>query len=250
MAEITPQNIGQEVGQAAAKAVAVPAQYVQYESAQLKTYAATHYMAVFAFLGILVAGLGGYVAIRYADKLIARADAAQDHYEADKKVWQQELDNTRTQYAQIVQAQAGQSRVIVEREQSTAQTVAQVTAPNQTAQGVADNSTKYLGVTPDVTPDGKLAYLSKDVQDFIANKVNLDALQLNYDDQGTILSEEKDKNTLLQGTITAKDAQIKESEAVVKDYKAAAKASKWKKTLHGIEIGAAIVATAYLSHTF
>lgn len=236
------------IEQAAVNQAAAPLQYIQGEAFRVQSYAATHYLGVFALIALALAGLGVWGGIHYADKLIAKADARDAQYEADKKQWQEQIAANNQQILALSSAQATQTKVIVQRDQTAAQQVAQVQAPNQSAQDVADYSGKYLGVAPDVTADGKLAYQTRDVQGFITTKIDFDALQLNYKDQGTILSEETQKNTLLQGNITKLTAQNKESESVTKEYKAAAKASRWKKIGHTVEEVGIIAGTAYLAH--
>lgn len=222
--------------------------------------AAKHVTVSYFLIAVLVAILGlcsfgGYLAFKFADAQLARAEASEQRFEAAQKSWQDQL---RTDAAQRQQATAQQQiivKVVHDRDVAADNTVAQVLSPGKTAQvAIVDLGAAYKGLVHGIqqavpSADGdSIAFPVPVVQQFTATKIDRDRLAADLGDTKNTLTLEEVKTATLTTDLTGAQKTLSDCQDTVKKYKGAAKAGLFKRVVKGAGVVALVIAAAYAGH--
>lgn len=234
---------------------ATPVTALQTEvSALAQKHITVSYLLVAVLVVVLgLASVGGYLAFKFADRQIARAEVSEQRFEAAQKDFQKQLADNTAQRAQDTKQQDVIVKVVDTRDATADKTINQVLSPATTPQdaltglGSAYKGTLELSQTA-VTPDGKLSFPLHAVQEFTATKIDRDRLFADRDDIKTALGLEQDKTKSLTADLTGAKGTLSDCQDTVKKYKSAAKASVFKRVVKGAGIAVLVAASFYLGH--
>lgn len=195
----------------------------------------------YAVVGVLmvvlaVCGLGGFFAYSLYQKQLARAEAQEQRYDADRKVLTDQLAQTKTVVAADAKAQAVIVKVVHDRDASADKQIAAVTAPGKSpVDAITDLNAAYKGTLPaQITPDAQLAFPIPTVQTFTATKLDRDRLDADLGASENLLKLEKDKTTRLAADLTTSAATLKDAQKTIADYKHVAEKSGFHKFMGGV----------------
>jgi type II secretory pathway pseudopilin PulG len=241
---------------------------------ELAVLAGKHINLTYYLLGILLVviliGCGGaYLASRWVDKEISKAEASQQATLAlqqtasnEEKAWEVQYAKDNSQRTIDEQKIADLQKQLDTRDTTAAQKVQQVLQPGRTAQqAYSDLSSQYKLTSPSLvnqSPDGTeqtLTFYIPDVQQFTAAKIDDVAKTADNQDKDAEIASQADEITSLNVNITAGkqayDAEVKtetQCEKTVSDYKKAATVSKWQKFKNGAEKALLFAAGVALGH--
>ena len=105
-----------------------------------------------------------------------------------------------------------------ERDVRTQATITEVTQASRTSEQIAKDSEDYLGIRPEILPNG-LLYRPGDVQMFIATRIDRDRLEQKVKDTGDQLDLERQKTKDLSTLVEKSTVAIENSNKMVEDYK-------------------------------
>lgn len=206
---------------------------------------------------IALAGVGGWLGLKFADRQIARAEAAEKRSEQLVQNFEQQLKQDTAQRDQDTKQQQAIVKIVDTRDQSTDSKIQQVLSPKVDAQqAITDLNNAYAGQlslagTP-VTPDNRISFTVPTVQQFSATKIDRDRLFADRTDIQRSLSLEQDKTKTLNNDLLSCQVSLTGDEKTIKEWKSAAKKSKFRKFLDGAktaaEIGVALVAGYEIGH--
>lgn len=213
-----------------------------YLQQQFSALAHKHVTVSYTVIGVLVlvlalAGVGGWLALKFADKQIERAEAAEQRFEQSTKDLQTQLAASQTQRAADSAKQDVIVKVVHDTDAATDTKIQDVTKPGVTAtQAVSDLDSAYhgglnLSGTP-VTADGA-SFSTPTVQQFTATKLDRDRLSTDLTNYQGLLTIEQDKTKSLTTDLTSCQAVVKKGQDAVKEDKKAIVVTKWKKFLNG-----------------
>jgi hypothetical protein len=215
-----------------------------YLQQQLSALAHKHVSVSYTLIGVLVvvlglAGLGGWLALKFADKQIARAEATEQRFEQAQKDFQTQLATNTAQRAADTQQQGVIVKVVDTRDKSTDAKIQYVLQPKTPQQALTDLNEAYTGTvdfsnTP-VTPDGLLSFRVNAVQQFSATKIDRDRLSADLSSYKGLLNLEQNKTTTLTADLTKSETTLAACQLTVTAYKKAATLSKFRKFLNGAE---------------
>ena len=227
-----------------------------YLQQQLSTLAHKHVTVSYTLIGVLVvvlglAGFGGWVAVKFADKQLARAEAQQQRFEQQEKDYRTQLAANSAQRTADAQQQAVIVKVVDTRDKSTDAKIQYVLQPKTPQQALTDLNDAYAGSidlsnTP-VTPDNLLLSFSvPTVQKFSATKLDRDRLSADLSNYKGLLKIEQDKTTSLTADLGTVNGTLATCKTTVQTYEKAAKVGRFKKFLHAaggtaVTIGAAVI---------
>lgn len=215
-----------------------------YFQQQLSTLAHKHVTVSYTLIAVLVvvlglAGFGGWLALKFADKQIARAEATEQRFEQAQKDFQTQLAANSAQRAADTQQQAAIVKIVDTRDKGADAKIQYVLQPKTPQQALTDLGEAYAGSidlsnTP-VTPDNYLSFPVKTVQQFSATKIDRDRLFADRDDIKKQLFLEQDKTKTLTADLKKSEDTLGTCKQTVADYKKAATVSKFRKFLGGAE---------------
>lgn len=244
---------------APAAAVLTPEQQIQAVLvSQLSALAHKHATVSYGLIAVLVvflalAGLGGYFGLKLYDKEIARAEAANQRYEQDKKELATELATNTAQRATDTQQQGVIVKVVHDTDSSTDAKIAQVLQPKTPQEALSDLDSAYSGSldlknTP-VDPAGStLTFSIPTVQQFSATKLDRNRLSADLSNYQGLLKLEQDKTTTLTADLKKSGDTLGTCQTTVDDYKKAAKVGKFKKFLHGAGVTTVAIVAAVVGY--
>jgi hypothetical protein len=236
-----------------------PEQQVQALLHQQIANLSSHHVAVsYTLILVLVfvlglAGFGGWIGLKFADKQIARAEAAEERSEQLVKSFQQQLAENSAQRAQDTKQQQAIVKIIDTRDTSTDTKITQVLSPTVNApQAITDLNDAYKGQfdfknTP-ITTDGRLTFPVPMVQQFSATKIDRDRLFADREDIKSAFALEQNKTKTLNSDLKACQNTLDGDEKTIKEWKKAAKDSRFKKVIKGVGVVALAIGAAYLGH--
>lgn len=228
---------------------------LQSEVAALAHKHVTITWGLLGILGVVLAlgGVGAWVAVKFADAQLARAERTEAAYQLSLKSFQETLAAHDAQRAAI----DGQKKVVVQvvhdRDTQANTAIATAMTPNAPAAAVAaglgavEADVPGFG-TPKVTTEGTIALEPSQAQQLTAQKIDRDRLAGNLADETKLYNLESVKSTSLSTDLTGCKTELAESAKVTAAYKKAAKSSKFRKVLRGFGEGVAIAGAFYLGH--
>lgn len=229
-----------------------------YATAQMSSLAHKHVNVSFLLIAVLVvvlglASVGGYIAVKFADRQIARAEASEQRLVAAQQVFEKQLADNTAQRAQDTKQQAVIVKVVHDRDTSTDAVIAQALRPAKTPEAaLTDLEGAYKGTLPadnvSVLADSRLVFPVPLVQQFTATKYDRDRLFADRDDIKAALGLEQDKTKTLTADLAGAQGTLKDCQDTVKKWKDAAKASRFKKFFKGAGTVVAVIAAAYIGH--
>jgi hypothetical protein len=245
----------QEVKNEADMLAANTAQHLQVQFAALAHKHATVSYALIAVLVVvlILAGVGGYIGLRFADAQLAWAEKKEEQYNADRKAWQ---DTLAAHDAERAQESAEQKQTIAELAKQLAKPLPPVVVtglkPGATAQEASGALTEVYKDNPlfgqPAVEGDKVALTVPQTQAVIQTKEDLGKTSLKLDAETKLFDLEHSKNESLNTDLTGARNTLKECQDTVNGYKKAAKASKFKKVLKGAGTAVAIIGGAYLGY--
>lgn len=206
------------------------------------------YALVFVLLFIIsLASAGAWFGLKMWDAQMARAEKQESKYDDDRKAFADALAANVAQRSKDTSQQQATIKIVDTRDKSTDAQIAQVLRPDASLATIAAGLTLAYSATPafgqvSVSPDGLVALSGPQAQQATATKLDADRLTLDLVDEKKLLGLEQDKTGLLAKDLSTCQANGKEAQKVIADYKAIAKVSKWKKILHGAEAGLGVAA--------
>ncbi len=217
-----------------------------------------HVTITWGLLGILgvvltLGGVGAWVAVKFADAQLARAEAAEARYDASLKTFQETLAAHDAQRTAIDGQQKVVVQVVHDRDTQANTAITAALVPNASAQAVATGLAKAEYDVPGfgdvrVTPDSTIVLETLQGQLLTSQKIDRDRLFANLTDETKLYTLEQVKSTSLSTDLTGCKAEMKEGQGVIAGYKKAARSSKFKKAWHGALTVGAMLAAAYVGH--
>jgi hypothetical protein len=192
---------------------------------------------------VLCMGVGGLLGIRSYEKLLDRAEAQEEKYDADRKSFydtlaQHDADraNNDAKQAQLVAGIAARAKEApAPVVQTGLKADASVVEAKNALQAVYSD-TPTLG-SLEATSEGKVGATVSQAQIFIGSKLSLDHLKLDFGDVQKVLELEKQTNSSLVSDLAQCKATNVEADKTIADYKKAAVKSKWAKLWDGTKKG-------------
>jgi Tfp pilus assembly protein FimV len=196
---------------------------------------------------LLLAGAGGWYGLRMFDAQLARMEAREQQYDAERKQYTDALAANNAQRAQQTAQQAAVTHTTAERDAQADKAIQAAVRPdlslNTTAAGLQDAFKDVVGfgqvnVSPGY-PDGlhgpAIELAGHQAQQITAYKIDRDRLFSDLSDLRTVYALEQTKNSSLSNDLAqCQDLRVK-GDAVIAGYKSLAKRSKWQKFLSGAE---------------
>jgi hypothetical protein len=184
------------------------------------------------------------------DAALAKANADNSTFKTQLQQYQDEQQKDK---ALIAAAQT--KTVVIEKQISTtdaktAQTVQEVTKPDQTVQQVQKDVKTYLSYNPAIAytnGDSNLPVLSFSVpetQQIIANKVELDGAKKDLTAKNQEIGADQTAINLQESELDAANKSLGDAKTTIDAYKKAAKKSIWKR-IGGWAVDAGIAVGAY-----
>jgi hypothetical protein len=217
-----------------------------------------HVTLNYAVIGVLVlvlalCGVGGYFGLKSYESAMARAEAAEKQFNADRKELTAQLVASKTVQDTATKAQQVIVKVVHDRDAATDKKIADVSAPGKSAtDALSDLSAAYHGtIVADpnaVTADGRLAFPVFTVQGFTASKIDEERLAANLKSSVDNLAQEQKKTASLTADVAAANKAVADAEPAIKAYKKIAERSKWRKIGAGALKAGIFVAGIYLGH--
>ena len=196
-----------------------------------------HITVSYLLIGILAlvvsaAGVGGYLGLRAYDAQLARADAQQAVYIADRTAWQMAL-NEHDHQREAAEAQVAslEAQIAKRQVQPIPAPVKAGLAPDANAKEAAEAlKTVYNGsVVPEATPEGKVSTTVTETQLLIGSKLKLDTVSANLADEIKIAGLQKSSIDTLQTDLNScKNINI-EANKTIDAYKKAATRGKLRR---------------------
>lgn len=220
--------------------------------AQLASLAHKHAHVSFALIGVLVLVLGlmtagGVFAVKYTNAQLAKADAVDKQYQADKKDWEAQRAQLQTQIDAASQKQQVLVKVVHDRDESADQTISKLTEITEDEVSINQDVYKTWGTYADIDssqPTHLFEFPKELVQKFNATKIDRDRLDADLKDTKTQLDLASSQVNLLSKSNTTLAQQADECQKDLDGYKKVAKVSRFKKFLHGAEHVGEILAAA------
>lgn len=247
----------QEVKNEADLTAAYTAQHLQ---TQFVALAHKHATVSYGLIGVLVvvlalAGIGGYIAVRFADVQLARAEKAEQQYNADRKAWQDQLAADQAERVQDAQRQQVLGQQIAARDKGADKAITEALKPDASLpvieSGLRTAFKSVPGFDAPLPLNGVYIELGGlQAQQITAYKIDHDRLFGNLTDTKNDLKLEQDKTASLSKDLGGCEAENVEAKKVIDGYKNAAKVSRFRKFLGGAEKVAIFAAGAYLGHKF
>lgn len=199
---------------------------------------------------LVVAAVGVSLVFWLSKKSYDKAIAAANSQYA---VLQSQLRETTAQLAQNAAIQAQNSRqvqvierTVTVRDQQAQQDVSQVTTPDLSLAQIAQDSARYLDVTPVQLPSQDLlGFTPEQTQGLIASGIEKETAEKDDADTKKQIGLLQDNVGLLQTDLKTSQADVRSCQKDVNDYRKAAKRGKWARRL---EIAGAFV-LGVLVHT-
>lgn len=220
-----------------------PADLHQQLVTEYAALAHKHVTVSFTLIAVLVLVLGlfsfgGFLGLRSYEAQLAKAEAREAQYNADRKTWQDTLAQHDAARAADAQQEAQTIAQIAARAKQAPPPVIQVAlSPNATAAQEAAGLAQAFGgqIEPTVTPDSRLSISQPDAKLIISNKLAGDKAQADLVDETKLYNLEVDQNITFKSDLDDAKAQNVEAQKVIQAYKKAAVKSKWRKILDGME---------------
>lgn len=215
----------------------------QFLHTQLVNMASKHatvsYTLIAVLCGVLaLAGVGGYIGLKFADAQLARAEKQEEQYNADRKVWQEQMTANAAARNQDTARQQVVVKVVDSRDKSADAAIQEAVKPTadletvRTGLQLAYKDVPAFGVVQP-TNDGKIALGLPQAQQITAYKIDRDRLAADLADEKTNLGLEQHKTELLSLDLSTAKKTDQECQTVVTAYKKAAQVSKLRKVLSG-----------------
>jgi hypothetical protein len=195
-----------------------------------------HLSLSFGVIGVLVLVLavmcvGGYLGLKSYEGQLARAEAAEKQYNADRKDLTAQLTASKSVQDTATKAQQVIVKVVHDRDVATDKKIADVTAPNKSAQeALSDLSAAYHGTIladPNaITADGRLVFPVFTVQGFTATRIDRDRLSDDLKSSADNLAQEQKKTESLAKDVAAANKAVADAQPAIAAYKKIAKHSR------------------------
>lgn len=199
----------------------------------------------YVLIGVLMlvlglAGLGGYLGLKSYEAQVARAEAAEQRYDQDRKAFSDALAAHDAQRTVDAQKQADILAQIAKRAQTTDKAIQTALKPDATLPVIEVGlRTAYAGVPgfegPLTLTDTSIGLSGPQAQQITAYKIDHDRLKLDLADTQGALGIEKNTSGSLLTDLNASKKNNLECEEVVAAYKKAAIKSKWRKMWDGAQ---------------
>jgi len=251
-------------------------QQIQSEiQSEVSALAHRHVTLSYSILGVLVlalvlAGLGGWLSIKGYERALQRAEAAEavsKQHEADFNEKYKALSDLLAQHeADRAKEQEQQNKLLSQIATRASQPVPTVIQtglrPDATAQDArnaiaAVTSAAGKPVSPEVTPDQKVAVNVPESQQLISLLYEGNAAKLDLRDTKMLFTLEQTKNSSLSNDLTQCRASVKAGKVTIAaddktiaDYKKAATRSRFRKFLDGAEKVALLLGGVAIGHKF
>jgi hypothetical protein len=217
-----------------------------------------HASVSFTLIGVLVlvlglAGVGGYIALKFADAQLARAQQLETKYDADRKVWQDQLAVSEAARAQATTQQQAIVKVVDTRDKTTDKAITDALKPDATLPAVELGLRSAYKADPlfqaPLPLNGVYVELGQaQAQALTATKLDRDRLFLDLADEKNVFNLEQQKNSSLSSDLDKCKVDNAEAGKVIAAYKKAAYRSKFQKFLSGAEKVGLFVGGMYLGH--
>lgn len=217
-----------------------------------------HLSLSFGVIGVLVLVLavmcvGGYLGLRSYEAQMARAEAKEQVYNADKKDLTAQLIASKNVQDTATKAQQVIVKVVHDRDTKADAAIAAVTSPNKTAQeALSDLSAAYHGAiavdTNAVAPDGRLMFPVFTVQGFTATRIDRDRLSDDLKSSADNLKQEQSKTASLTLDVAKANKTVADAQPAIDAYKKIAKHSALRKFGAGAFKVGVFFAGVYLGH--
>lgn len=212
--------------------------------------------AVLFVLGLLLVlgAVGGYIGLRSYEGQLAKAEAREAQYDADRKQFAEELktrDAQRAADAQRVEeliagVAARAAKPLPPVIKAGLDPTATVSEAKDALQAVLSDRPTFGTLNIDL--DGNVALRLPQLQILVSDEVDLKRLRLDAVDYQTVISTQKGTiSSLTNDLATEKDLNVKANK-VIDGYKSLAKKSKWKKFFGGAKTALLMAAAAYGGH--
>lgn len=217
---------------------------------------ATVSYAVLFVLGLVLAlgAVGGYIGLRSYEGQLAKAEAREQQYDADRKSWQEELkirDAERAADAQRVEQLMGQ--IAARAAQPLPKPIQTALKPDATIPDIEiglqmafKGSPEFDVPFPSTPPYVPLS--AQQAQLVTQTKVDKDRLTEDLKDEKTIAGLQAGTISSLNTDLTQCKVTLSASDKVIADYKKLAKKSKWQKFLGGAKTALWMAGAAYVGH--
>jgi hypothetical protein len=219
---------------------------------QFVALAHKHAHVSYALLGVLVLVLGlmlagGIFAVKFADRVLDKADAANAQYAIERKADQQKIAELAKQIADQSSQQKVLVQVVHDRDQKTNEKIKDVydaKTAEQTAQAFRDAYQQPIAYDA----YGVFQLEDQVVKEVTVTRIDRDRLKADLDDTKKNLGLETDKFDKSQTALSTAQGQLKQCEDVKNKYEKAAHVGKFKKFLHGAGSVAAPIAALILGY--
>lgn len=225
---------------------------------QFAALAHKHATVSFALIAVLVvvlllAGVGGYIGLKFADAQLARAEKQEQQYNADRKSWQDQLAASAAQRATETAQQTAIVKIVDTRDQTANAAIKVALTPGATAKQAADGLAASYSDLPAFGPvtalgDNIVQLSVPQAQQATASHIDQVRLQADLNDEVNVLTLEKDKTFSLSNDLAGCKSLQVEAGKTIDGYKKAAKLSRFRKFLGGAEKVGLFVAGVYFGH--
>lgn len=226
--------------------------------ADFASLAHKHASVSFLTLGVLalvlvVAGAGGWLALRSFDAQLTRAQATEAKYEAEHKQLTELLASDAEERRGLQAQQAVLEAQIAKRAtQPLPQPIQDGLKPDATAEqaAIALGVAYSLSPIPEVVQGTRIAVSVSNAQDMVKTKV--DALRLGADlaDTASLYQIEQKKTASLSTDLQTCTNTLDAAQKTINGYKKIVKPTKFKRFLTGAEKVAIFIGGVYLGHKF
>ena len=187
---------------------------------------------------IILAGIGGYVSLKFYDAAMQRAEKQEERYNQDRKDFLTQLQTHDAERDAIVKQQAETLSQMAKRQIQYAQKIDAVNHITTETEAVgALNSAYHFVFDPSSVTQLNMITITK---------IEHDQLQLDLTDETQLYTSEHQRCETLDNDLKAARGTIDACQKTVDDYKKVAKASKFKRIMKGAGIGALTVAAFIL----
>jgi hypothetical protein len=236
-----------------------PEQELQAQfTTQFAALAHKHATVSYGLIGVLVvvlilAGVGGFIALKFADAQIARAEKQEQQYNADRKSWQDQLAASAAQRAAETTQQTAIVKIVDTRDKVADKAISAALKPGATAKQAADGLAASYSDLPAFGPvtalgDNIVQLSVPQAQQATASRIDQVRLQADLNDEVNLFTLEKAKTLSLSNDLASCTTLNTESGKVIAAYKKAAKASRLKKFLGGATKVAIFIGGVYFGH--
>lgn len=226
---------------------------------EVSALAHRHLSFSYALVGTLVLllvlmGFGGYLGVKAFDQQLARQEAKDTQYQADRKVFMDQLSAHDTERAaQQVQISQLQAQISKRDSQPLPKAVQAGLLPDATAEVVAKAVTEAYSNNPafgqaSATPAGQVSLSVPQAQATVEAKVDFDRASADLADEKSTISLLNGTNFSLTNDLNQCKLLNTKAEADIQGFKKLATRSKWQKFMAGAEKVALFAAGAYVGH--